>query len=862
MQSIKWVRLISIVVVLMLSGCWDEGSDNPGSKVPNAENKAPIVTISSPVDGNIFPQNTSISFVGTGSDEEDGGLNGSSLVWSSNLGGELGSGTTISTLLAIGSHTITLRGTDNDGDSGSKIINIIVNAAPQINSFNVTPNTQKKGDFVAFSWDVSDADGDTLICNLDIDADGTDDYIINDCVNNTSQEHTYMQTGIYQANLSVFDGINTLIQRSVTVSVDITAPTIPTNLSSTAFSSSQIDLSWSASTDAVGVTGYRIYRDSNQISTTTNTSYSDTGLTAETVYSYRVSAYDAVGNVSELSMNTSATTGTFSASTASPVLNFSDITSGPKTGLNDGKGSGAIVTIWGQNLGDMQGDSKIYIGNQEAAYVYYWGRADGSKQSGPAKLYTYQKMQTISFSIPATVSDGLNNIYVEVNGQNSEALQFVVRSGDIYFVKQSGINGSTIDGTWDDPWATLDYVALGSNNLGAGGRFKPGDIVYATDGVIETDGLYVKYIHGTAQLPLSVIAYPGAEVLIEDAGYRGIHNWNGKASYWNFSKLIIKTNGNGINGFKGMRAISNEITNYPNGCADGQGGAIAGSNLNGPNFAGGGIKMLGNYVHNFGCDTTSKLHHVFYISNRGGTMIESYEIGWNHVSDTKVHHALHVYDEGPCGGFSGTMRIHDNVVINQVGHGINISAGGSSKICYNMPIEIYNNLIVNSGLEIPTSAGHTRAIAITSNKNQSDIKLYNNTFYGYGESGDGHAIRVQATGSPAWVFGGTWEFINNIFVDTNNLPFEIPQYWGAPDVGHNNLWYSSSAQALPSWNMNSISTNPQFVNPVIGGSFMIDENSPANNAGANTSAVVKRDITGTLRGATGSISIGAYEYTE
>lgn len=211
---------------------------------------------------------------------------------------------------------------------------------------------------------------------------------------------------------------------------------MPTSLSATAFSSSQITLSWSASTDAVGITGYRIYRDGTEFITTENMSYSDTELTAEITYSYTVSAYDAVGNVSTQSTSASATTGVFS--TASPVLNFSDI------------------------------------------------------ESGPAELYTYQKMQTISFSIPAAASDGLNNIYVVVNGQNSEALQFVVRSGDIYFVKQSGTNGSTIDGAWNEPWAILDYVALGSNNLGAGGRFKPGDIVYATDGVIETDGLYVK----------------------------------------------------------------------------------------------------------------------------------------------------------------------------------------------------------------------------------------------------------------------------------------------------------------------------------------------------------------------------------
>jgi chitodextrinase len=89
---------------------------------------------------------------------------------------------------------------------------------------------------------------------------------------------------------------------------DITAPTTPTNLSATAVSSSGINLSWSASTDAVGVTGYKVYRAGTQIGTTASTSYSDTGLSASTSYSYTVAAYDAAGNTSAQSSSASATT--------------------------------------------------------------------------------------------------------------------------------------------------------------------------------------------------------------------------------------------------------------------------------------------------------------------------------------------------------------------------------------------------------------------------------------------------------------------------------------------------------------------------------------------------------------------------
>lgn len=81
-------------------------------------------------------------------------------------------------------------------------------------------------------------------------------------------------------------------------SADTTAPTTPTNVSGTAISSSQINLSWIASTDNVGVSNYTIFRNGNQVGTTNTTTHSDTGLSASTTYVYTVSASDAAGNIS------------------------------------------------------------------------------------------------------------------------------------------------------------------------------------------------------------------------------------------------------------------------------------------------------------------------------------------------------------------------------------------------------------------------------------------------------------------------------------------------------------------------------------------------------------------------------------
>lgn len=89
---------------------------------------------------------------------------------------------------------------------------------------------------------------------------------------------------------------------------DTQAPTVPTKLSAVAVSSSQINLTWTASTDNVGVTGYNIYRNGAKIATSTSTSASDTGLSPSTTYTYTVSAYDAAGNTSAQSTSAGATT--------------------------------------------------------------------------------------------------------------------------------------------------------------------------------------------------------------------------------------------------------------------------------------------------------------------------------------------------------------------------------------------------------------------------------------------------------------------------------------------------------------------------------------------------------------------------
>src|SRR3989475_8139100 len=75
-----------------------------------------------------------------------------------------------------------------------------------------------------------------------------------------------------------------------TPSVDTTPPSTPTGLTGTAAGSTAANLSWSASTDNVGVTAYILLRNGVQVATPAATSLTDTGLSAATTYSYTVAA--------------------------------------------------------------------------------------------------------------------------------------------------------------------------------------------------------------------------------------------------------------------------------------------------------------------------------------------------------------------------------------------------------------------------------------------------------------------------------------------------------------------------------------------------------------------------------------------
>lgn len=127
-------------------------------------------------------------------------------------------------------------------------------------------------------------------------------------------------------NYSGYSAIRTVMTAA---GADTTAPTAPASLSASATSTSQINLTWPASSDEVGVTAYRVERCEGascttftQVATVSFNSYADSGLTGGTTYRYRVRAADGADNLSSYSPVADATTVTGDGTAGSATYQY------------------------------------------------------------------------------------------------------------------------------------------------------------------------------------------------------------------------------------------------------------------------------------------------------------------------------------------------------------------------------------------------------------------------------------------------------------------------------------------------------------------------------------------------------------
>ncbi len=142
---------------------------------------------------------------------------------------------------------------------------------------------------------------------------------LNDVVLATTAATSFQHSGVaaggtYRYRVSAHDAVPNhsawtgVVTVSTPAATDTTPPSVPTGLSASAASGTQVNLGWNAASDNVGVTGYHVYLNDVMLATTTAISFQHTGLAAGTSYRYRVSAHDAVPNHSAWTAAVTVTT--------------------------------------------------------------------------------------------------------------------------------------------------------------------------------------------------------------------------------------------------------------------------------------------------------------------------------------------------------------------------------------------------------------------------------------------------------------------------------------------------------------------------------------------------------------------------
>lgn len=146
---------------------------------------------------------------------------------------------------------------------------------------------------------------------------------------------------------------------AATSSADVTPPSIPTNLVSTAFSPSQLNITWDRAFDTggSGLAGYQIYINGSLAGTSSNTNFAYFGLSPNSQYCLTVAAFDHDNNVSAQSSSLCLTTPVFQQ----PYLISLGVTSGHLL-IGVAGGTTGPYNIWGSsNLLDWRWETNVWL---------------------------------------------------------------------------------------------------------------------------------------------------------------------------------------------------------------------------------------------------------------------------------------------------------------------------------------------------------------------------------------------------------------------------------------------------------------------------------------------------------------------
>ena len=312
---------------------------------------------------------------------------------------------------------------------------------------------------------------------------------------------------------------------------DTTPPSKPTGLTATPTSTSQINLNWNASTDDVGVTGYKVFRNGTQIATPTSSAYNDTGLTASTAYAYEVSATDAAGNNSPKSDVVSATTLTPAPDTTPPTVSLTApangaTVSGTITVTANAADSVGVVGVQflvdGNNLGAEDTTSPYSVSwdtstATNGAHVLTARARDAANNSttSAARNVTVAAPDTAAPSVVIT-SPANNAQVVDIVSVTADASDNVGVAGVQFLV--DGVNSGVEDTTapyvlaWDSRGVSNGAHALTARARDAAGNTRLSTAV--TVNVANTNQFQNEVLATGFDLPTSIEFLPDGRMLV------------------------------------------------------------------------------------------------------------------------------------------------------------------------------------------------------------------------------------------------------------------------------------------------------------------------------------------------------------
>lgn len=279
-------------------------------------------------------------------------------------------------------------------------------------------------------------------------------------------------------------GDDFIIQQTI-IGGDTTAPTTPTLLSAVPVAPTQINVTWSASTDDVQVTGYRLFRDNVQIATTTLLAFSDAGLTPSTTYAYTVDAFDFSGNISSTSLALATTT--FMV----PPVATSTAPAGTNSGTRTGAGLIGLDITTTKRTATFVWETTVMT-----QYTLVWGRTT-TYELGSVSSITYAQNHLTSID---ALEPGTTYFY-ELRATNARGVTTVL-AADSFTTKRSEVTqtlpnvqgfvatvrGADVELSWRNNFSNPDlYVRVVRSHLFYPGNIQGGAVVYEGRGELFLD---------------------------------------------------------------------------------------------------------------------------------------------------------------------------------------------------------------------------------------------------------------------------------------------------------------------------------------------------------------------------------------